>query len=174
VIERSEEENDVDRLVGLDEASRISFTATKASNGARGQHVTWNRADEFDVVTVLRQPLRVNAGCAADVEDPRRRRRQRSTEYQLGAGELEAAMWRSSEAGPLVDGTVVLEHLLQVIFGHAPCSRSVLMCHLQLASPLTANRIDNFANRSFSTRKMALLDPPATPQHHRGRDDDCR
>jgi hypothetical protein len=68
VVERAEQEHDVDRAVRVVEAPRVAENGVEAPP-ARLLDVQWDRIHQAHVVTALGEPGGVLAGAAADVQD---------------------------------------------------------------------------------------------------------
>jgi hypothetical protein len=91
VIERAEQQHGIGARIGVGQATGVAQDGGHAGDLVRGRDVAGHRVDDPDVVAGLGQRGRVYTGGAADVEDPRRRRRQRAREDVPGTQEFEAA-----------------------------------------------------------------------------------
>ena len=113
VVERPQEEHDVVGVIAVFEVASISERRGEQRAAGRGLtrllDVERHGVDEMDAVSRVRQPARVRAGAAADVERRRGRWRQVASEELRRSGELDPRC-PGLQAIALVPGPVVGDH----------------------------------------------------------------
>lgn len=100
MVERAEEEHRVDRRIRPREPAGVTDFGGHQPLLKCGSDMPWDNVDEMHAVAPPREPGRVYAGAAADVEHHGRRRWQLTLQQLARAKQLEAVMAKPEGAAP--------------------------------------------------------------------------
>ena len=92
VVERAEQQDHVGAAVRLGEPAGVAQLGGHALEGRGRLDMRRDRVDDVHAVAVGREPRRVDAGRAADVQDPQIRPAQVAAQQLPGAQELQPAV----------------------------------------------------------------------------------
>jgi hypothetical protein len=118
VVERPEDEHCVDRRIRLREPAGVADFGSHQPVLSGGPDMPRDDVDEMHAVAPPREPGRVYAGAAADVEHQGRRGWQLTLQQLARAKQLEAVMGKPEKALPLVLPRLVRQQVLT--FRHHP------------------------------------------------------
>jgi hypothetical protein len=112
VVERAEQEHRVDRRIRLRESAGIADFGGQKPVPSCGSDMLRDEVDEMHAVAPARQPGRVYAGAAADVEHHGRSRWQLTLQQLARAKQLESVVGKPEQALPFVLPVMVGEQVL--------------------------------------------------------------
>jgi hypothetical protein len=112
VVERTEEEHRIDRRIRLRKPAGITDLGGHQPVLKCGSDMPRDDVDEMHAVAPAREPRRVYAGAAADVEHHGRRRWQLTEQQLARAQQLEAAVRKPEQALPFVLPGIVGKQVL--------------------------------------------------------------
>jgi hypothetical protein len=139
VVERAEEQHRIDRRIRLREPAGVTDFGGQVLVLKCGSDMPWGNVDEMYAVAPAREPGRVYAGAAADVEHHGRRRWQLTLQQLARAKQLEAVMAKPEKALPLVLPGIVGEQVLTLrhhVIVDEPSTASQQLCRRKAPSLL--------------------------------------